>query len=167
MNYSFIHLFLVAKVPWGVWAAAPLVFQLIFKKYGGYYYRSMVAIIAVLVSCTHGLILAMVLPFIGKGNQIAMLSGRVCSFLIKHFLGVVPVIEGSHHFNNLGPSVIVCNHQSVLDILLMGSVCSPGTVCVTKKSLKYYPIFGWFCKYRESGVDDHKGRKWKINHRVI
>jgi lysophosphatidate acyltransferase len=155
-------------VPWGVWAAAPLVFQLIFKKYGGYYYRSMVALIAVLVSCTHGLILAMVLPFIGKGNQIAMLSGRVCSFLIKHLLGVVPVIEGSHHLNNLGPSVVVCNHQSVLDILLMGSVCPPGSVCVTKKSLKYYPIFGWFCKYKERVVSVIiRAENGKINHRVI
>jgi 1-acyl-sn-glycerol-3-phosphate acyltransferase len=44
------------------------------------------------------------------------------------------------------PSILVGNHQSGLDLAVMGSICPDSTVIVGKKEIQYIPIFGWFFK---------------------
>jgi lysophosphatidate acyltransferase len=44
------------------------------------------------------------------------------------------------------PAILVGNHQSALDLAVMGAVCPDRTVIVGKKEIQYIPIFGWFFK---------------------
>ncbi|MEO8432487.1 MAG: lysophospholipid acyltransferase family protein [Acidobacteriota bacterium] len=47
------------------------------------------------------------------------------------------------------PCVFVSNHQSIMDVLVFGSVVPRRTVAVGKKELTKIPLFGWF--FRASG----------------
>jgi 1-acyl-sn-glycerol-3-phosphate acyltransferase len=45
--------------------------------------------------------------------------------------------------------VLIGNHQSALDLAVIGSMCPSGTVIVGKKEIAWIPIFGWY--FRAAG----------------
>ncbi len=57
------------------------------------------------------------------------------------------------------PAVIVSNHQSNLDFLLLAKICAPRTVTIGKKSLKYIPIFGIFYWLSGNILIDRQNKK--------
>lgn len=70
------------------------------------------------------------------------LFGRLFSWGGHRILGVSVTVEGTEIFKNLGPCVIVANHQSNMDLFTFGHVVPPRGVSVGKKSLRYIPLFG-------------------------
>lgn len=44
------------------------------------------------------------------------------------------------------PMIFFGNHQTGLDLAIIGSVCTDGAVIVGKKEIQKIPIFGWFWK---------------------
>lgn len=62
-------------------------------------------------------------------------------------------VKGKQHFNELGPAVIICNHNSLIDV----PVCTPflprANKTIAKKSFVYVPIFGWIYKFGSVIVD--------------
>ncbi|KAJ3158803.1 1-acylglycerol-3-phosphate O-acyltransferase [Geranomyces michiganensis] len=54
-------------------------------------------------------------------------------------------VEGREILEQAGlPAVLVCNHQSALDILGMGAILPKNVVVLSKKEIKFVPILGWF-----------------------
>ncbi|KAG7663225.1 SLC1 [[Candida] subhashii] len=58
-------------------------------------------------------------------------------------MGLKINIKNEHYLKAL-PAICICNHQSALDIFVMGKVFQPGYTVTSKKSLKYVPFLGWF-----------------------
>lgn len=52
-------------------------------------------------------------------------------------------IEGREHLTAARPCVFICNHQHILDALLVADFYPPRTVVVGKIELKKVPVFGW------------------------
>lgn len=52
--------------------------------------------------------------------------------------------DGAELLQNTRPAVIVGNHQTELDILMLGSVFPQSCSVTAKKSLKQIPFLGWF-----------------------
>jgi 1-acyl-sn-glycerol-3-phosphate acyltransferase len=45
--------------------------------------------------------------------------------------------------------ILIGNHQSALDLAIIGSMCPSGSVIVGKKEIAWIPIFGWY--FRAAG----------------
>lgn len=126
---------------------APIIFQAIFRKRGGFVYRRIVAIILMAVSASYGVCASLVLPVLGKAHLISYSVARLEAFLNKRFLAITATVEGEENLAKLGePAIYVANHQTLMDIMYMGTVFPKGTSVMAKRSIKYYPVLGWFSK---------------------
>lgn len=59
-------------------------------------------------------------------------------------LGIQATIIGGSEWLDTRPAVFVCNHQSLLDVVLLGYVWRPSCVVVAKRSIRFYPLLGQF-----------------------
>ncbi|ODV85290.1 hypothetical protein CANARDRAFT_28555 [[Candida] arabinofermentans NRRL YB-2248] len=58
-------------------------------------------------------------------------------------MGIKININGAEKLEGL-PAILISNHQSEMDILILGKVFPKKCVVTAKKQLKYIPFLGWF-----------------------
>ncbi|MBD1389083.1 1-acylglycerol-3-phosphate O-acyltransferase [Neiella sp. HB171785] len=63
---------------------------------------------------------------------------------VAPLLGFKVQVSGHEHVRELGPCVLVCNHQSTLDLVICPAPFPPNAATIGKKSLIWLPIFGLF-----------------------
>ncbi|MBW8189714.1 1-acylglycerol-3-phosphate O-acyltransferase [Neiella marina] len=63
---------------------------------------------------------------------------------LSPLLGFRIKLSGKQHLDDLGPCVLVCNHQSTLDLVVCPAPMPRNTVTIGKKSLVWLPVFGLF-----------------------
>jgi 1-acyl-sn-glycerol-3-phosphate acyltransferase len=87
--------------------------------------------------------------------------------------GIRFTVRGKHVFNGLENAIVVCNHNSILDIPISFPFLPRANKTIAKKSLSYVPIFGWIYSLGTVLVDrkDSKSRqasfdqmKYVLNH---
>ncbi len=78
---------------------------------------------------------------------------RVGANLILFFMGFYIETEGKEHIDYSKQYMIIANHTSVLDILLMIKIFKSPFVFVGKEELSKFPIFGYFYKKTNITVD--------------
>ena len=104
-----------------------------------------------------GLLLLISMLFIGGYSMLCALAMWGSSKLNRIFLrsfgwatrrivGLEQIVLHEERLNAHRPCVIVANHQTGLDLAILGSICPQSTVIVAKKELQYIPLFGWFFK---------------------
>ncbi|KAL8963867.1 MAG: hypothetical protein Q9197_007060, partial [Variospora fuerteventurae] len=54
------------------------------------------------------------------------------------------IVSGEHRLRDARPCVIVGNHQSELDVLLLARIFPPWCSVTAKSSLRHTPFLGWF-----------------------
>lgn len=144
---------------WSVIIMSVLSFLVVYRKYGGFYYRSIMSTLCLLVMAIYGMCVSIVLPIFGKTHLINYSVARGYYMLGGFFCGLKVESEGEENLHKVkGPVIYVCNHQSSLDIMLMGKVYSKNTAIVAKKQLKYYPFLGWFMTLSNAIFLDRKNR---------
>ncbi|RCH82221.1 1-acylglycerol-3-phosphate O-acyltransferase, partial [Rhizopus stolonifer] len=132
---------------------------LVLFKYGGFYYRSCINMLCFLSMAIYGTISSLVFPLIGKRHLIQWSVARGYYYLGKFFCGIEVKVEGQENLQEIqGPAIYVMNHQSSLDVMLMGKVYPKNTTVVAKKQLKYYPFLGWFMILSNAIFLDRKNR---------
>jgi len=74
-------------------------------------------------------------------------------------------VRGKNHFDGLENAVIVCNHNSMLDIPVSFPFLPRANKTIAKKSLSKVPIFGWIYSIGTVLVDrnDSKSRQSSYN----
>lgn len=128
-------------------AVSVLSFLLIYRHYGGYYYRSTMAKVLLLCVSIYGFIIACILTPLGCTHLINWSVAKVMRATSRFWTGLEVDCEGLEHLDQIeGPAIYVCNHQSSLDVMLIGVAYRKNTSIVAKKALKYYPFLGWFSK---------------------
>ncbi|ORX51600.1 acyltransferase-domain-containing protein [Hesseltinella vesiculosa] len=152
----------VSKASW--LALAPLIIALVMRKHGGFYYRSFISTLCIGIMASFGVVSSLVLPLIGKRGWINWLVARGYYHLCGKLLDITTTVEGQQYLDpSYGPAVYVCNHQSSLDVLMMGSVFPKMTSVVAKKALKYYPFLGWFMILSNAVFLDRKNRESAVS----
>ena len=75
---------------------------------------------------------------------------KVSNFWIHHWASVLRFItgmrisiEGAEHLKTEKPCVLIANHQSLMDIIVLFTITSMNLRMVLKKELLCIPIFGW------------------------
>lgn len=91
--------------------------------------------------CTLAFLFPAVL-FWGRTN-IAFAYARTLSWVGLKILGIRLEITGQENLANR-PAIIVANHQSNYDVMLVGAVYPRDTVVIGKKELRRTPLFGTF-----------------------
>ncbi|CAO3635525.1 unnamed protein product [Cunninghamella echinulata] len=139
----------------------PFLLVLIMRKKGGFYYRTIISNIAMGIAAFYGMLSALIFPLIGKTHLINWSVARIYYTLGRWLLNISTTIEGKENLDlaaKMGPAVYVCNHQSSLDVFVMGSVFPKATAVVAKKALKYYPFLGWYMILSNAIFLDRKNR---------
>ncbi|SMN18688.1 similar to Saccharomyces cerevisiae YDL052C SLC1 1-acyl-sn-glycerol-3-phosphate acyltransferase [Maudiozyma saulgeensis] len=108
-----------------------------------YYCRVVLAVIVLLVSALYGTIASIVCTIIGKQHLSQYTTARFYYNAMKYIMGIDVKVIGEEKLENK-PFIAVSNHQSTLDILMLGRMFPPGCTVTAKTSLKYIPFLGWF-----------------------
>ncbi|RKP30458.1 1-acylglycerol-3-phosphate O [Metschnikowia bicuspidata] len=108
-----------------------------------FYAKSFVFGLLVVVCALYGVIAGVVLRLIGKGDYAQYTVARIFYCLFSRFMGIKITVKNEHYLR-IKPSVVIANHQSALDILVISKLFQPGYTVVAKKGLKYIPFLGWF-----------------------
>lgn len=140
LNMDFLR-----QLPIHVYLSGTLAFLVWYRKYGGYRYRCFMSIVLLLVMASYGVVSSLILPIFGKAGLINYTVSRGYYYLGGYFTGLRATVLGKENILQ-SPAVYVCNHQSSLDIMVMGAVYPKNTSIVAKKELKYYPFLGWYSK---------------------
>ena len=98
------------------------------------------------------------LTLLGKQGLSQWTVARVFYFLAGHILGIKIVIKNPEALLTR-PAVFVANHQSELDILMLGATFPRYCSVTGKKVLKYYPFLGWFMTLSGSVYIDRVNRE--------
>nr|OQO29843.1 hypothetical protein B0A51_02000 [Rachicladosporium sp. CCFEE 5018] len=130
-----------------------------------YYPRLLASFTALFLCAIYGTCASGALSLFGHGELGQYTTARAFKWTMLVFTGVWMVVEdpgvGKEGYGEKGwlgtrPAVFVGNHQSELDVLVVGHVFMPGTVVTAKSSLKYVPVLGWFMLLSKTVFLDRK-----------
>ena len=77
-------------------------------------------------------------------------------------------VKGKEVFTGMPNAVVVCNHNSLIDIPLSTPFLPRANKTIAKKSFVYVPLFGWIYRFATVIVDrkDHNSRKESFDNMV-
>ena len=108
-----------------------------------YYFRTLLAAFILFLASVYGVITSTLLTVINKQEYSQYVCARFYYGMMKYLMRIDVKVINEHYLYDL-PFVAVSNHQSALDILVIGKALPPGCTVTAKKSLKYIPILGWY-----------------------
>ncbi|KAH3899914.1 related to Probable 1-acyl-sn-glycerol-3-phosphate acyltransferase [Saccharomycodes ludwigii] len=106
----------------------------------------------------YGVVVSIVLKIIGKPRYAQWATARCWYYVIGWVLGLRVKLINEHILKESSPCIFVSNHQSSLDIFMIGRAFPPGCTVTSKKSLKYVPFLGWFMYLSDTLFLDRKNR---------
>ncbi|KAH7188310.1 uncharacterized protein B0J16DRAFT_301866 [Fusarium flagelliforme] len=122
--------------------------------------RALASYISLLIVAAYGVFASIFLTLIGKQGIAQWAVGRSFHYLMLYTTGVEFVIEDPD--NVLGttrPAVFVGNHQTELDVLMLGRMFPKYCSVTAKASLKKVPFLGQFMSLSGSIFIDRKNSK--------
>jgi len=99
---------------------------------------------ALLLCACYGVVASIVLRVVGYGGLSQWTTARAFKWTMWFLTGVEFVVRDKEGGLSARPAVFVGNHQTELDVLMLGAVFPPFTSVTAKSSLKYTPFLGWF-----------------------
>lgn len=136
---AYIGIMVLSFVGYSVLPSPPLIL--------GFIARSMSAYLALALCSSYGTIASAVLNLLGLHYKYAQwTTARAFKYVGKLMIGVEFEVEGdgAEVLDKVRPAVIVGNHQTELDVLMLGSLFPKGCSVTAKKSLARMPFLGWF-----------------------
>lgn len=113
-----------------------------------YYLNTSLYMMSLGASSTLGVFYAVMLGLVGQRYNTSLWVARTFSKMMSTLIGYRVHMEGIENLNQR-PSVIVGNHQSMLDILYLGTVMPHHSVIMSKKELQWMPFLGQFSTYTD------------------
>ncbi len=109
----------------------------------GFYARCLSSYLTLLICATYGVFASLALRPIGYHRISQYTTGRAFKHLMRLTTGVTFEIADPEHLSTR-PAVFIANHQTELDVLLLGTIFPPYCSVTAKSSLKRIPFLGWF-----------------------
>lgn len=121
--------------------------------------RCLAAYGSLVVCACYGVIASIVLRLVGYGRVSQWATARSFKWVMRYTTGVqFDVIEGAEYLNTR-PAVFIGNHQSELDVLMLGVIFPPYCSVTAKKSLSHIPLLGWFMSLSKTVFIDRANRE--------
>ncbi|RYO60174.1 hypothetical protein AA0113_g7002 [Alternaria arborescens] len=132
------------------------------------YYAFAISSFTLMLSCAlYGTLVAIPLRMVGYGGLIQWTVARAFKWCMWLATGVTFRVTGSmKKEGGLSgedalkdrPAVFVGNHQTELDVLMLGCMFPKYTSVTAKKSLKFVPLLGWFMALSKTVFIDRANR---------
>ena len=109
-----------------------------------FYARLLASYGSLLLCAMYGTIASLILRLAGKHRIAQWATARSFYHVMYLTTGIrFVIVSGKEHLEQR-PVVFIGNHQSALDVLLLGTVFPPYCSVTAKKSLAKVPFLGWF-----------------------
>ncbi|KAL1977484.1 hypothetical protein VTN31DRAFT_343 [Thermomyces dupontii] len=110
----------------------------------GFVARCLSSYASLVVCATYGVVASLVLRAVGYGRVSQWATARSFKWVMRYTTGVrFEVVEGEKYLSTR-PAVFIGNHQTELDVLMLGTIFPPYCSVTAKKSLRHVPFLGWF-----------------------
>ncbi|KAK2743032.1 1-acylglycerol-3-phosphate O-acyltransferase [Myotisia sp. PD_48] len=110
----------------------------------GFFARCLAAYASLIFCASYGVLASIFLRLAGYAQISQWATGRSFKWAMWLSTGVhFDVIQGQKHLATR-PAVFISNHQTELDVLMLGTVFPPYCSVTAKKSLSRIPFLGWF-----------------------
>ena len=107
--------------------------------------RSIAAYLSLLVVASYGVVVSVLLRLVGREQIAQWATARAFKYLMSWSTGITFVVEDPNkHLETIRPAVFLGNHQTELDVLMLGCMFPKYCSVTAKKSLKSWPFLGWF-----------------------
>lgn len=110
-----------------------------------FFARLLTSYACLIVCASYGVFVSILLRMVRQHRIAQYLVARAFKWTMRLATGVsFEIVEGEEYLKTPRPCVIIGNHQSELDVLLLGTIFPPYTSVTAKSSLKRLPFLGWF-----------------------
>ncbi|KAJ0417755.1 1-acyl-sn-glycerol-3-phosphate acyltransferase [Aspergillus carlsbadensis] len=124
--------------------------------------RCLAAYGSLILCAIYGVIASIVLRLVGYGRISQWATARSFKWVMRFTTGVrFEIVEGQEYLTTR-PAVFIGNHQSELDVLMLGAIFPPYCSVTAKKSLKHVPFLGWFMSLSQSVFIDRANRETAV-----
>jgi lysophosphatidate acyltransferase len=106
--------------------------------------RFLASVFSLVIASIYGVLASIVLALAGYRRIAQWSTGRMFVFLMYWSTGVSFRIEDPHNYLSTRPAVFIGNHQTELDVLMLGAMFPQYCVVTAKSSLKSWPFLGWY-----------------------
>jgi lysophosphatidate acyltransferase len=111
----------------------------------GFLARLLISYLSLLLCASYGVFASLFLRLLGQHRLAQWTVARSFDLVMRYTTGVrFVIVEGQEHLTTKRPMVIIGNHQTELDVLLLGSIFPKYCSVTAKKSLARVPFLGWF-----------------------
>ncbi|KAL6870091.1 1-acylglycerol-3-phosphate O-acyltransferase [Amphichorda felina] len=114
-----------------------------------------------LIACAlFGVISSIVLTLLGYQQISQWATARAFAFIMRFATGITfEVDDPNNYLGRTRPAVFIGNHQTELDVLMLGAMFPKYCSVTAKSSLKKIPFLGWFMALSGSIFIDRKNSK--------
>ncbi|KAH6562642.1 hypothetical protein BASA50_002528 [Batrachochytrium salamandrivorans] len=106
--------------------------------------RMLLFLVCIAIASLAGILSSPVLYLLGKSFYANWLVGVIFYKAASTLCGITCSIQGAEHLQSKRPCVFLTNHQSLLDMLTLGSIFPSSTAVLAKSEIKWYPFMGQF-----------------------
>jgi lysophosphatidate acyltransferase len=122
----------------------------------GFFAFSLTSFILLMFTASYGVFASIFLRLVGYGGCSQWTTGRLFKWSMWFVTGITFRATGSMKRENgltgedamtMRPAVFVGNHQTEMDVLMLGCIFPKYCSVTAKSSLKWTPFLGWFSTY--------------------
>ncbi|PQE08827.1 hypothetical protein CJF32_00009611 [Rutstroemia sp. NJR-2017a WRK4] len=111
----------------------------------GFLARLLASYICLVACACYGVFISIFLRLFNAHRIAQWAVARAFKYSMYFTTGVIFEVDDPHNYlGRTRPAVIIGNHQTELDVLMLGSVFPKYCSVTAKKSLKNVPVLGWF-----------------------
>ncbi|KAK9237844.1 hypothetical protein V1525DRAFT_133017 [Lipomyces kononenkoae] len=123
-----------------------------------FYGKFLLCFLSMTACASYGVFASILLSILGKKGLSQWTAGRAFSTLTCPLIGLKIDIKNEEVLKKTRPAVIIANHQTELDVLLLGRIFPKYCSVTAKSSLKYVPFLGWFMMLSGTVFIDRQNR---------
>lgn len=126
----------------------------------GFAARSLAAYISLVICAIYGIIVSIALRAVGQAQIAQWATARAFKHVMGKTTGITfEVIDPKGVLDTVRPAVFIGNHQTELDVLMLGCMFPKYCSVTAKKSLKKIPFLGQFMALSGTVFIDRKNTK--------
>ncbi|KAI0128886.1 acyltransferase [Xylariales sp. AK1849] len=123
----------------------------------GFAARSLASYMCLVIVAIYGVLASIALRIVGKEQIAQWTAGRFFKYLMAATTGITfEIIDPKRYLDTVRPAVFLGNHQTELDVLMLGCMFPKYCSVTAKKSLKNWPFLGWFMSLSGTVFIDRK-----------
>ncbi|RWA09336.1 hypothetical protein EKO27_g5758 [Xylaria grammica] len=122
--------------------------------------RVLASYISLIICAIYGAIASVVLRILGREQIAQWTTARAFKYVMALTTGITFEVEDPNKYlETVRPAVFIGNHQTELDVLMLGCMFPKHCSVTAKKNLKSVPFLGWFMSLSGTVFIDRKNSK--------